>query len=190
MRGVTISSPPENLNNMISTHTPHARRDNSLRSGTMLWRSRFQLTRLMRGVTYRNLINLLLPYDFNSHASCEAWLWLEKSSQVSYQFQLTRLMRGVTATMFPQCRLKAFQLTRLMRGVTWTMWPLLYGTCNFNSHASCEAWLHDLPALRRSCLFQLTRLMRGVTSNGYGYAHDLHISTHTPHARRDRLSRV
>ena len=33
--------------------------------------------------------------------------------------------------------------------------------------------------------FQLTRLMRGVTIGLGGILKDLHISTHTPHARRD-----
>ena len=33
--------------------------------------------------------------------------------------------------------------------------------------------------------FQLTRLMRGVTVHDLGNVLVLHISTHTPHARRD-----
>ena len=35
-------------------------------------------------------------------------------------------------------------------------------------------------------IFQLTRLMRGVTERNTYYYHYSAISTHTPHARRDR----
>ena len=59
------------MRNCISTHTPHARRDVivSLFSNAL----RFQLTRLMRGVTFE---------------SC--------AIMQNVKFQLTRLMRGVT----------------------------------------------------------------------------------------------
>ena len=56
----------------------------------------------------------------------------------------------------------AFQLTRLMRGVT------SYGIKNY-----------------RNITFQLTRLMRGVTQCCCFHHRVHHISTHTPHARRD-----
>ena len=59
---------------MISTHTPHARRDAFGQEKTLLVR-RFLLTRLMRGVTEQG--------DFNGPAG---------------EFLLTRLMRGVTAS--------------------------------------------------------------------------------------------
>ena len=56
---------------IISTHTPHARRDgkpnyflNSLQ--------KFQLTRLMRGVTTEECNQDSRQENFNSHASCEA----------------------------------------------------------------------------------------------------------------------
>ena len=78
----------------ISTHTPHARRDQLLLSN--LKALQFQLTRLMRGVTYLRIV--IVSY--------------------AVEFQLTRLMRGVTALpqFFPLG--SVFQLTRLMRGVT------------------------------------------------------------------------
>ena len=56
----------------ISTHTPHARRD-VLNVCYILIIPLFQLTRLMRGVTY------------NAHCK-----------RIKERFQLTRLMRGVT----------------------------------------------------------------------------------------------
>ena len=37
-------------------------------------------------------------------------------------------------------------------------------------------------------IFLLTRLMRGVTDFGQGFAEGREISTHTPHARRDRVN--
>ena len=96
MRGVTSGATDYTELENISTHTPHARRDFSeLLFG--FWFGRFQLTRLMRGVT--SVILLKLPFD--------------------EVFQLTRLMRGVTCN--GGCVLGytlRFQLTRLMRGVT------------------------------------------------------------------------
>ena len=59
--------------------------------------ARFQLTRLMRGVT-------ILPT-------------LELTDKIE-KFQLTRLMRGVTYDLYINVNADKFQLTRLMRGVT------------------------------------------------------------------------
>ena len=72
MRGVTAKLDADMSVADISTHTPHARRDDShVESGYR--RERFQLTRLMRGVTGSVAVSPPLR-----------------------QFQLTRLMRGVT----------------------------------------------------------------------------------------------
>ena len=93
MRGVTVTVCGLDIGIHISTHTPHARRDTGVASLT--WASAaFQLTRLMRGVTFPNSIGWvvksisthtpharrdekgdrveLIPTNFNSHASCEA----------------------------------------------------------------------------------------------------------------------
>ena len=92
MRGVTDGLPTLLDSLMISTHTPHARRDNAVMSPVddksisthtpharrdirapklhkSLWI--FLLTRLMRGVTAVEVLELAAPY-FYSHASCEA----------------------------------------------------------------------------------------------------------------------
>ena len=79
-------------------------------------------------------------------------------------FQLTRLMRGVTRLVIFIILPPPFQLTRLMRGVTLLRERL----CN------------------RVFQFQLTRLMRGVTIAQLCRHLRQKISTHTPHARRDR----
>ena len=92
MRGVTLLTQALESSKEISTHTPHARRDlprsalpylpvisthtpHARRDGALLGLGKaqsFQLTRLMRGVTYSRLgINFCIP-NFNSHASCEA----------------------------------------------------------------------------------------------------------------------
>ena len=72
MRGVTKTSVFICRKVQISTHTPHARRDNE------------------KTAQIESSIN------FNSHASCEAWRKLEFLQRMRQQFQLTRLMRGVT----------------------------------------------------------------------------------------------
>ena len=118
MRGVTLCCVTINIANAISTHTPHARRDNKIKKETVTAIT-FQLTRLMRGVTNTR----------------------RRSHQKQFGFQLTRLMRGVTnirkkttpkyviSTHTPHARRdfmraltnyleEKFQLTRLMRGVT------------------------------------------------------------------------
>ena len=72
MRGVTAGMTETQESTKISTHTPHARRDDTTTSRLPVL-LRFLLTRLMRGVTE-------LAVNFNS----------------SETFLLTRLMRGVT----------------------------------------------------------------------------------------------
>ena len=94
MRGVTVAVDAAQNRMIISTHTPHARRD-SWKLSVYLRTTPFQLTRLMRGVT-----------------SCY------RTFYTSGAFQLTRLMRGVTGVGMTINDLIAFQLTRLMRGVT------------------------------------------------------------------------
>ena len=61
---------------------------------------------------------------------------------------------------------KQFQLTRLMRGVT-----------------------ADEIKITGTIEFQLTRLMRGVTSRTRWMKFSSTISTHTPHARRDTVTK-
>ena len=169
----------------ISTHAPHARRD-QLPARTGRGHFRFLLTRLMRGATrcFTVLLGRLL------------------------QFLLTRLMRGATrwggeilfdnfistqpphsrrdksvhpcddafyiSTHAPHARRdaaasantaakEAFLLTRLMRGATPTSTSALRDFFNFYSRASCEA-----RPCRPESPFPL-----------------YFISTHAPHARRD-----
>ena len=59
MRGVTLVDYIDENKNVISTHTPHARRDVT-RFYMFINLIKFQLTRLMRGVTYSKLIEYYL----------------------------------------------------------------------------------------------------------------------------------
>ena len=71
MRGVTFGNKNFDPECVISTHTPHARRDNGV-TDTLQQTEKFQLTRLMRGVTNYLFKNSKEFSHFNSHASCEA----------------------------------------------------------------------------------------------------------------------
>ena len=151
-------------NVLISTHTPHARRD-------------------LQNTAIKNAV-----WDFYSHASCEAWLWVTVYSYYVAGFLLTRLMRGVT---------KQMKLW-LIRYLISTHTPharrddadprTTKDLSNFYSHASCEAWLDrdgtvykkgmistHTPHARRDMKFHLETCW-------------IRISTHTPHARRDFIN--
>ena len=71
MRGVTIEAYVDVNVLAISTHTPHARRDYTAFDVLKSY-IKFQLTRLMRGVTQGYFSAILDFRNFNSHASCEA----------------------------------------------------------------------------------------------------------------------
>ena len=78
-----------------------------------------------------------------------------------------------------------FLLTRLLRGATPLRLPRFQILHHFYSHASCEARLGSFAADRRHLQFLLTRLLRGATIIYNIFPLTLHISTHTPLARRD-----
>ena len=170
----------------------------------------FQLTRLMRGVTWwldfiGNNFNIS---THTPHARRDTRFGIKLSFYC--QFQLTRLMRGVTAmireetallrisTHTPHARrdydpLGVIEYKNNFNShasceawrCTWTFG----NTCrNFNSHASCEAWHLSISYAWYFSTFQLTRLMRGVTCCPSGCRQNIYISTHTPHARRDSPS--
>ena len=165
MRGVTTGKVKDVWGYLISTHTPHARRDQPRQqkhSKTL----KFQLTRLMRGVTQKG-------------CTISAWL----------QFQLTRLMRGVTmqrqssalgfliSTHTPHARRDQAEPRERQRRTISTHTP----------HARRDFKEEKQQIQRKK--FQLTRLMRGVTNAIIGVSKETVISTHTPHARRDRIRR-
>ena len=138
MRGVTKSFKHKNTPLHISTHTPHARRDVFIDD---IW---------------------ILNQNFNSHASCEAWLPSPSMSGNGNDFNS-----------HASCE-------------AWHVADKVCRICkDFNSHASCEAWRIVCASNRSSIKFQLTRLMRGVTIGGSLVLVAYSISTHTPHARRD-----
>ena len=149
------------INSKISTHTPHARRDiNFCIWWTFFWR--FQLTRLMRGVTswcrtnvatisisthtpharrdLKKCFCLIHMLNFNSHASCEAWLRSQCESNFLRNFNSHASCEAWHDNIILSLGSGKFQLTRLMRGVTRHFQLIMQILGNFNSHASCEAW--------------------------------------------------
>ena len=142
----------------------------------------------MRGVTFRAVAHTARMTNFNSHASCEAWLETQYSKYFKQKFQLTRLMRGVTRSS-QYYGDSTFHFNSHASCEAWlysasVSTPASY----FNSHASCEAWLRNVLHLSVLVSFQLTRLMRGVTFGILIPTRYPIISTHTPHARRDYRS--
>ena len=123
---------------MVSTHTPHARRD----------------VAKVRALRETFIVSTHTPHARRD----EVW---KLFSEKVLRFQLTRLMRGVTIAGKRFTTPNVFQLTRLMRGVTYgfdsceyrievsTHTPHARRDCSackifiqsgcFNSHASCEA---------------------------------------------------
>ena len=141
MRGVTAPLSGSMGIAIISTHTPRERRD-AIAPINDFEKIKFQLTRLVRGVTRRrcrrrgNILQFQLTRLVRGVTKLRLTLPLfaiisthtprerrdtrrERKRQRKNQFQLTRLVRGVTA---PSARCKTaltFQLTRLVRGVTY-----------------------------------------------------------------------
>ena len=72
MRGATVISDSDEFGNKISTHAPHARRDNSM------------------------VEKMAAEINFYSRASCEARQERTMNTVVNVRFLLTRLMRGAT----------------------------------------------------------------------------------------------
>ena len=164
----------------------------------------------MRGVTFWEVSRRAAHDNFNSHASCEAWLSGGSPYRPNDKFQLTRLMRGVTEVL--NSEVSIVKISTHTPHARRDQNPLLENILikNFNSHASCEAWHRVVIKWTKELKFQLTRLMRGVTlfpeyvccsfNNFNSHASceawlkleifiilPLPISTHTPHARRDIL---
>ena len=79
----------------ISTHTPHARRDDFIESVTVAI-TIFLLTRLMRGVTIRT-VQFTVPARISTHTPHARRDDINSIFAFSHcVFLLTRLMRGVT----------------------------------------------------------------------------------------------
>ncbi len=168
----------------ISTHTPHARRDR--RAG---WMQAVSVISTHTPHARRDpfiFLSASSEYNFNSHASCEAWHYVKRWFPELCDFnshascEAWRRRKGMIyemstiSTHTPHARR---DLLTALRGMTY-----LY----FNSHASCEAWPNSISF----------RTMDGNISTHTPHARRdaiqsiiakrLTISTHTPHARRDR----
>ena len=80
---------------VISTHTPHARRDPFIFLSAS---SEYNFNSHASCEAWHPPVSVggSRRGHFNSHASCEAWLLAFKIHWLTIRFQLTRLMRGVT----------------------------------------------------------------------------------------------
>ena len=185
MRGATAAVVWYQQLDRISTHTPHAGRDDT---------------------------GVQLPTpdtDFYSHAPCGARRYNENIELPMNRFLLTRPMRGATntaavdggvpliSTHTPHAGRdsNAFQIHHSDKQIS-THTPHAgrdpYGSLQkyrcgyFYSHAPCGA--RRLRRIYGVCLerFLLTRPMRGATITRPGIIENISISTHTPHAGRDR----
>ena len=148
----------------ISTHTPLAGRDTSLRTGDFAMFA-FQLTRPLRGATLRQIIReifsvisthtplagrdlkkksiALLQCDFNSHAPCGA-----RRDWCDYKLYCENFNSHAPCGARPR---KSFKQNSL--------------TAYFNSHAPCGARPNRAFAFLMSARFQLTRPLRGATTS-------------------------
>ena len=145
---------------MISTHTPHARRDR----GQELFRGISRISthtphaRRDRTEVFQPSLNTISTHTPHARRDVN----VRTFSGRLVLFQLTRLMRGVTISNHFFFHLSLFQLTRLMRGVTLSF-PLCPLVLLISTHT---------PHARRDVL-------------PYFLFVEYEISTHTPHARRD-----
>ena len=122
---------------MISTHTPHARRDRSHRNPAQRC-GQFLLTRLMRGVTTA-AADRLKKHKISTHTPPARRDLPPTSRPLTSQFLLTRLMRGVTA---PHRALAVDIIISTHTPHARRDYVNGRGTIrgyNFYSHASCEA---------------------------------------------------
>ena len=116
MRGVTAGPGGRTWGRRISTHTPHARRD---------------------PLHNRHCFNI---YNFNSHASCEAWRGIiPRDTPVE---NISTHTPHARRDIFPQNLLNLIYISThtphaRRDGRTWGQ---DLGQAYFNSHASCEAW--------------------------------------------------
>ena len=148
-----------NPTDIISTHTPHARCNNTTE------------------------IQESIHIDFYSHTSCEVQ---QKKQQKMYKLQnfYSHTSCEVQHNWFHWITFNfQFLLTHLMRGATYKLFLRMVVNSNFYSHTSCEVQHHYYPELfgckdfysHTSC--EVQRFYRIACKN------IIVISTHTPHAR-------
>ena len=123
----------------ISTHTPHAGRDEKLFALGFYSTISTHTPHAGRDPVVAAIS--AAPFHFNSHAPCGARQLLCARRSRAAEFQLTRPMRGATARAPAPRPSGKFQLTRPMRGAT--------------RHRDCGNQCDQR--------FQLTRPMRGAT---------------------------
>ena len=182
MRGATITPFCITKHCLISTHAPHARRDNWLQKNTMPSLHFYSRASCEARRQCRN--GAILFDHFYSRASCEARHLIYGNDLVFINFYSRascEARRKITVT---PAQGTTFLLTRLMRGATLPEYQLKRNPpiSTHAPHARRDVYIH---AIAEPGEFLLTRLMRGATKPWA--IEDLLelISTHAPHARRD-----
>ena len=147
---------------IISTHMPLARHDGCC-SHSFGGSHGFLLTCLLRGMTVIDKPDCAYPFNFYSHASCEAWLILLAE----------RIRLPVISTHMPLAR-----HDEVYCHISASM-P------NFYSHASCEAWLKNRQRLYK--VYEISTHMPLARHDQRTLERRIRdsISTHMPLARHD-----
>ena len=142
MRGATCPGKNYPLNELISTHAPHAGRNIAAA-----------------------VLNAAVTFYFNSRAPCGAQRTTCAKTTLGGLFQLTRPVRGATDGVFQSVPDRDNFNSRAPCGAQLTPNELTRGlNKNFNSRAPCGAQRNVVWNFLHCLLFQLTRPMRGATN--------------------------
>ncbi len=213
MRGATSTILTESRMTTISTHTPHAGRDDHF-----AWIPRamfiFQLTRPMRGATAN--VNTFPDHakisTHTPHAGRDGHVGLYVGGGLHFNSHAPCGARRSFHDFLRSC--EKFQLTRPMRGATVCPGDPAQGWIHFNSHAPCGARrthprvcaldafisthtphagrdMRGATAQNGASGFQLTRPMRGATpARPLVRRHRRHFNSHAPCGARPRRCRA
>ena len=206
MRGATIVQKNVLSRKVISTHTPHAGRDipNHILHG-----AKRISTHTPHAGRDRGPLRYVRPgRHFYSHAPCGARLlllviWSTMANFYSHApcgarpSGLTPVIAGVDFYSHAPCgarQQRVFLLDHLCHFYSHAPCGARHAVViqgdtlmDFYSHAPCGARLRKKKGERHGNGFLLTRPMRGATNSAFCPYNDCTISTHTPHAGRDKL---
>ena len=185
MRGVTVQNSKIRDLRIISTHTPHARRDSGfdMKPRSIGISTHTPHARRDIFISRKMLCNNISTHTPHARRDCRTEIM-----KISKLFQLTRLMRGVTDDI-KNTRLADAISTHTPHARRDRTEGGLIQDCRISTHTPHAR--RDLAIFARTSSvpsFQLTRLMRGVTYILSISFLSFFISTHTPHARRDFIA--
>ncbi len=161
MRGATSVAPALSVFSVISTHTPHAGRDNSARMGAIVL-STFQLTRPMRGATatLHAALTRAVISTHTPHAGRDT-IRFEGGENAEISTHTPHAGRDLDALVKTEYENISTHTPHAGRDRDASRGP--DAGCDFNSHAPCGARRQLCAMCRLYSVFQLTRPMRGAT---------------------------